>query len=162
MHPKDISRIVDAHVPLGLCIDTNLIALLVVGTISRWSVPRHRRTSKYSIADYDLLLTFVSPFKRYVTTPNVLTEASNILSGHEERLALRELCIQRWEELPVSSLDAAITPYYAPLGLTDSAILSKVCGSFLLLTDDGPLAAAVLGLHGGAVLFDWLRAAEGR
>ena len=62
--------------PPGFFIDANLLVLLLVGHISIKFIPRHRRLSGYSVADYYALAGF--------RTPSTLTETSNLPRQHAE------------------------------------------------------------------------------
>lgn len=56
-------------VPVGLLIDTNLLLLLVVGTIDPGYVRRHKRTQRFTTRDYDELVALADLFDVLVTTP---------------------------------------------------------------------------------------------
>ncbi len=65
----------------GLLLDTNLLILFVVGMYDRKRIAQNKRTSTYTAKDFDLLLDFMDRFQQFVTTPNILTEVSNLLEG---------------------------------------------------------------------------------
>jgi hypothetical protein len=62
----------------GVLIDSNLLLLLFLGTYDRRQIATNDRLSKYSEDDYDLLIQVLRPFTRIITTPNILTEVSNL------------------------------------------------------------------------------------
>lgn len=161
MNPKDISAVVDSYLPRGLFLDANLIVLLVVGAISRHLVARHKRTNAYTARDFDLLVEFAGQFQRRVTTVNVLTEASNLLSSRDEQVMLKGLCIERWDELSITGLEAAGRSEYPYLGLADAATIQGIAGSYLVLTADQPLVVALQALSKPVLWFEWLRAIAG-
>lgn len=63
----------------GLVIDSNLLILLLVGMTAKQSISSFKRTRMYSPEDFDLLVDFTKPFNK-LTTPNILTEVSNLTS----------------------------------------------------------------------------------
>jgi hypothetical protein len=67
-----------AGCPPTLLIDANLLLLLVVGSADRSLIESFKRTRAYTREDFDLLLRLVARFPKVVTTPNVLTEVSNL------------------------------------------------------------------------------------
>ena len=157
MNPGEISRVIDQYRSRGLFLDANLTVLLVVGALSLQRLARHKRTSAYTPEDFEVLRRFCGLFSRLVTLPNVLTEASDLLREDEEQVILKNLCIDVWEEHTVASRKAAAAREYPYLKLADSAILQEIVGSFLVLSDDGPLVAAIRARNGAALEFDWLR-----
>ncbi len=157
MNLNEVDRLVSEYRDRGLFLDANLTVLLVVGALSPERIPRHKRTSAYDFEDFDLLQRFCTFFPRVATLPNVLTEASILLRDQDEQLVLRALCIERWEETTIPSRTVAAAQEYPYLGLADSAILEGIVGSFLVLTDDGPLVTAIQARAGAALHFDWIR-----
>ena len=125
----------------GLFIDANLLVLLVVGSVSRDLIPKHRRLRKFGVEDYDLLLNVIGPVNRVYVTPNTLTETSNLLAQHGDPERSRffdrlRFIIQESEEIVVASTTASQRSEYRRLGLTDSALLEVVTAETPLLTVD--------------------------
>lgn len=71
-------------------IDANLLVLLVVGSVDRRLVARHRRTRTFLPEDYDRLVEVIQDVQVFVT-PNTLTEASNHLEAREDTRFLEQL-----------------------------------------------------------------------
>jgi rRNA-processing protein FCF1 len=110
----------------GLLVDTNLLVLLVVGAINRDRIGTFKRTSKYTKADYELLLRIRARFKTLYTVAHVLAEVSNLtdLPGAETqraRLFLKN-AISLLTEAEISSAQAAEDILYPKIGLVDAAI----------------------------------------
>jgi hypothetical protein len=82
--PKDWRR-------KGLLVDTNVLVLYVVGNLDLDLIAKHKRTEKFIAEDYHLLDRFLRQFKTLITTPNVLTEVSNMVAqiGGETETKLR-------------------------------------------------------------------------
>ena len=110
----------------GLLIDTNLLVLLVVGSVNRDRISRFKRTTGYSSADWDLLIGILEQISRRYTLPHVLAEVSTLtdLKGPElevARIVLLKL-IGELREISINSADACATSLYIRFGLTDAAI----------------------------------------
>jgi rRNA-processing protein FCF1 len=147
----------------GVLVDTNLLVLLVVGSVNRDRIPRFKRTSSYTPADWDLLTGILEQIPRRYSIAHVFAEAGNLtdLKGPEREIArvILHRTISLMCELPVVSLDACECVYYRRLGLTDAAISLAVrqCGCSVLTSDsDLYLALSEEGLS--VINFDDLRA----
>jgi hypothetical protein len=149
----------EEYFPRGLCLDANLIVLLVVGSVWPDRIATHKRTSALAFTedDFEVLASCCALFSRKVTLPNVLTEASDFLKTEEEQCVLRALCIETWDEVPIASKQAASAAEYPFLGLADSAVLERFAGQALVLSTDAVLVNQVLARNGAAVNFTWLR-----
>ena len=134
----------------GLFIDANLLVLLVVGSVGRGLISKHKRLrGAYTAEDYDILIDLISPVQRVFVTPNTLTEASNLLAhqAEPERSQLFDklrTLIHNNEEIVVASEDASNNSAFRRLGLTDAALLELVTTKSPLLTDDLELYLAAL------------------
>lgn len=144
-----------------LLLDTNLLVLLVVGVISPTCIARHRRLREYSIDDFLLLGSIVARAKQLLTTPNILSETSNLSSQIAEpwrsRIAsgLARL-IERHEEIYLASTVATTRSEFVRLGLTDSVTLA-LCENASLLTVDLELYLAASRAGHDAQNFNHLR-----
>ena len=128
----------------GAFIDTNLLVLLVVGSVDRKLVDTHPRTATFKPEDYDCLLGIINAVKRVFVTPNTLTETSNFLKQPRDKQAidrLRSLIIES-EEIVVASATAAHNSEFARLGLTDTVLLEVISAKRPLITVDLELYSA--------------------
>ena len=134
----------------GLFIDTNLLVLLIVGSVGRDLIAKHKRLrGAYTAEDYDILVGLLRPVDRVFVTPNTLTEASNLLGHHGEPERSRlfdklRILIQESEEFVVTSVDASSNSAFGRLGLTDAALLELITAESPLLTADLDLYLAAL------------------
>ena len=137
-----VRSLVPRYKSCGLLIDTNILLLYFVGLFDRSWVERFKRTrDRYSAQDFDLLMDIVLQFDRIVTTPNVLSEVSNLSNQwaepgrtkYFERFAQE---INRLSEEYVVSADAAQASCFPHLGLTDAGIMHLAHDAYLVLTDD--------------------------
>lgn len=148
----------------GFFIDANLLVLLVVGSVGRDLISKHKRLRRaYTAEDYELLVDLLSRVNRVFVMPNTLTEASNLLAHHAEPERsqlfdkLRTL-IHESQEICVASKDASDNSAFRRLGLTDAALLEVVTTESPLLTVDLSLYLAALKKgEGAAVNFTHLR-----
>lgn len=147
----------------GLLIDSNLLVLLVVGSVNRDRIPRFKRTSQYTSVDWDLLSGVLAQFAKRYTLPHVLTEVSALsdLRGPELDQARSVLLriIGETRELQLSSAEACSSAIYFRLGLTDAAIAQAAkLYACSVLTNDAPLYAELASRGVFVALFDHLRA----
>lgn len=73
----------------GILIDTNLLVMLVVGSVHRDRISRFKRATGYSAADWDLLIGILEQISKSYTLPHLLAEASALtyLKGPELEVA---------------------------------------------------------------------------
>lgn len=125
----------------GLIIDTNLFLLLVIGTANQNRIESFKRTSRYLIEDYKILSSIVSNFNILITTPNILTEVSNLLNHLDQREKLLyyqyfDTFIRKMNENFIKSNKVSSNNLFSKFGLTDLSIFEVSKGSYLVLTDD--------------------------
>ena len=118
-------------------IDTNLLVLLIVGSVDRELVDTHPRTQRFTPEDYDRLAGIIGA-KRVFVTPNTLTETSNLLKQPRDKKAIDRLrfFIEESEEIVVASATAARNSAFTWLGLADTALLEVVSAKRPLITVD--------------------------
>jgi hypothetical protein len=75
---SDIQTLLRRHQRSGAVLDSNLLLLMVVGGVNETLVEMHRRTSSFTVDDFRLLRRMLTGFRLILTTPNVLTELSNL------------------------------------------------------------------------------------
>ncbi len=149
----------------GALIDSNLLLLYVVGKYSPEKIAKFKRTSVYTVDDYLFLEKVVRFFKMVVTTPNILTEVSNLAGQLPERIKkeyfdeFRKEIVVLNEEYIESRVVCNIEQF-PKLGLTDVGIIETARGNYLVLTDDFPLYNTLLNLDIDAVNINHIRAAR--
>lgn len=125
----------------GLLIDTNLLVLFAVGSVNRGCIENFKRTRKYTIADFELLLRLLGRAEPLYTVAHVLAEVSNLtdLSG-AERPKIQQLLketISLLTEAEITSARATEDSLYEGLGLVDAAIAAVAREhKCTVLTDD--------------------------
>ena len=126
--------------PAGYFIDANLLLLLIVGSVGRDLIPKHRRLQRFTVEDFDSLINLLHPEQVFVT-PNTLTEASNLLAQHADPERSRffdrlKFIIQESKEIIVASTVASRNNAFGRLGLTDAALLEVATAETPLVTVD--------------------------
>jgi hypothetical protein len=132
----------------GVLVDANLFILLLVGAIAPDEIGDSPRVKQFTKADFDLLDRMLHR-SAIVTTPNILTEVSNLSRGRGFGVSRREL--QRYLasfiagtfEAYVPSREAAAQAIFDHEGLSDAVCYTVARQGRLLITVDGKLARAV-------------------
>jgi hypothetical protein len=140
----------------------DILALFIVGSLDPSLIQKHKRTDKFAISDYHLLDDLLREFRRIVTTPNVLTEVSNMISqiGGDTATKLRGMLgslIEVFDEQYVPSAEAGRVEEFQRLGLTDAGLLLLKRGGPIVLTDDRHLYAALQRKGVAALNFNHIR-----
>lgn len=132
----------------GILIDTNVLLLYFVGSFARDIIPTFKRTRQFTVEDYQMLLRLIGQFRKRMTTPNILTEVSN-LSGQLDE-SIHPAYFQKFaehltllEEHYIESHKVTTHPHFTKLGLTDAGIFTVVRGKYLVLTDDFRLSQSL-------------------
>lgn len=169
MYWQDLTR---KYGSSGILVDTNLLLLLLVGTVDERSIGG-KRTERYSVDQFHFLSDYLKGFQRLITTPHILTEVSNlggsIFSGKRRKaffllLAMPGLFrVEAADDFIIEQQPKRqeVRPIHlARLGLTD-AVIAKLCEQrILLISDDFDLVGLVCGVGGEAVNFTHLWSTE--
>jgi predicted nucleic acid-binding protein len=135
----------------------------VVGSIDVNQIASHNLTNKYTHNDYNLLVSFMDRFREIVVTPNILTEASNLLETYsykgQQALTVLQNIARIMTEILSESL-ATMDKYpksYLKFGLSDSVIHYLAEQGCIVLTDDLNLCYYLQGHSLLAFNFNHLR-----
>ncbi len=142
--------------PTGFFIDTNLLLLLIVGSVGKDFIAKHGRLRNFTADDFDNLIHLLHPQQVFVT-PNTLTETSNLLAQHKDPERSRffdrlKFIIQESKEIVVASTVASRNNAFKRLGLTDAALLEVATAETPLVTVDLDLYLAALAKGEGAAV----------
>lgn len=148
----------------GLLVDSNLLLLLLVGLLDPNRIERFKRTQAFDVDAFELLKRIVELFATVVTTPNVLTEVSNLLgqlpeAAREDSSRLLAELAGRTDEQYRPSRDLVGRHHFAKFGLTDSSVIESCRGRYLVLTVDLPLFHYLINTGVDAINFNHLRSA---
>ena len=135
--------------PTGFFIDANLLLLLIVGSVGRDLITKHRRLKNFTVEDFDSLINLLHPVEKVFVTPNTLTETSNLLAQHRDPERSHffdklKFIIQESKEVVVASTVASRSNAFKQLGLTDSVLLEVATAETPLVTVDLDLYLAAL------------------
>lgn len=154
-------QLIAKHRESGVYLDTNLMVVLVIGSYDVDKLQSHKRTLAYAPAEFRLLRTLVSKFRRRLTTPNILTEVDNLArqfpSGEHSGIALhtRALVSTMFEVYHKSDLHLG-GDAHQKVGLTD-AILMAQAENHLVVTADFRLANRISTMGRDVINFNHLR-----
>jgi hypothetical protein len=137
-----LSSLISKHSQSGILIDSNLLFIYGVGLLNPDYIGIQKGTRDYTVEDFRLLQHFLEKFGAVLTTPNIMTEASNLAGKLREdvrlvfRILLRETLIKLLTERYVATTSAVNYPFFDRLGVTDAAIGFLAEEDVLVLTDD--------------------------
>jgi hypothetical protein len=152
------------HRHKGLLVDTNVLLLLLVGSINPKLITNCKITTNqgFDEADFNVLCAFVGKFQKIVTTPHILTEVSNHadkIKGGDHKKIFGQLIslIEQFDEHAESTKILVKSDAFIRFGLTDTAISSLASKNFLVLTVDLPLVGYLQGKKADVINFNHLR-----
>ena len=158
----DAPALIQKHRGRGVLVDSNLLVLLLVGTVNRRRIEQFKRTQSFTADDFDTLQGLVRWFgPRLLTTPHVLSQVSDLadLPGDEGptvRMLLKGR-IEAAEERYNSARELAAHPLFRRLGLADAAIATICESGILILTSDLDLFLALQDRGLDALNFNHIR-----
>jgi rRNA-processing protein FCF1 len=133
------------HIGKCIALDSNLLLVLVSGSLDVRLFKSFKRVSEYTIEDYQLLVRLLQAFTVLIATPHVLTEVSNLANSLPESYRYEwhatlaaivgsdkaSVVQERWR--PAAEL--VERPEFLPFGLTDTA-LTDLSSEALVVTED--------------------------
>jgi rRNA-processing protein FCF1 len=157
-----IQELVSRYKNKGLLVDTNLLLLYFVGAYDPDRIPKFKRTMAFTVDEFWLLASFLDAFEKLVTTPNVLTEVSNLSGQLAENLRspfYSEFAsrIPLLEEHYIPSASVSSLVHFNKFGLTDSGVVQLVKDNYLVLTDDLSLVGYLHNRGIDAINFNHIR-----
>jgi hypothetical protein len=158
----DPGALVDKYKSKGLLIDTNLLVLLTVGIYRPDRIATFKRTRPYSSRDFEFIVRLADTFNRRITTPNILTEADNLLRQlpeveHPNVAATLGVLVREAIEIYCISADIVSNVQFARIGLTDCVTIS-CSADVLVVTDDYRLSNMLSHLGRDSINIDYIRA----
>jgi hypothetical protein len=157
----DTGALISKHRSKGVLVDSNLLVLLLVGTVNTKRILSFKRTQDFTLEDFDLLVKLITWFGKVIVTPHVLSQVSDLadLSGKELRTIRRlfKTVVETIEESYDSSRGLVSDPIFEHLGLADAAIATVCSRGILVLTADLELQLALEKRGGEALNFNYVR-----
>lgn len=143
-------------------LDTNVLVLWIVGNLNPSRVGA-RRLEAFQPQHLEVINEIVAEHSIHVSTPNVLTEASNFIGSGDQQLCAGACdalgrYIARLDEVYIESRHAADERFYHKLGLADAGMAVLARKGERIVTADGPMYA-FLSRHGLSVENFWHRVA---
>ena len=146
----------------SVLIDTNLLVLLIVGSVDRKLIEKHRRTRQFVTRDYDELCMLLAPYDEIWITVHCLAETSNLLKQTDSgrvRDLMRKLavfCSQARESyLPKERVTA--DDHFVRLGVADTGFVQKAKRVDQSITVDLDLYLTISRLVRNVVNFNYFR-----
>lgn len=137
-------KVISRHARRGVLVDANLLVIYCIGILDPSLISRF--DGSYSAEDFDLLDTFLGRFQRIVTTPNIMTEASNLATNRRKDVGmqlhqlLRDRLLEVLHERYIATRRAAMVPECDRLGISDAATSILAQSKHLVLTNDFDLS----------------------
>ena len=136
-----IAEIIQRHKGKGVLLDANILLLYFVGAFNPEEISKFKRTRIFTVEDHYTLVRILGYFETIVTTPNILTEVSNLsgqLAGHLKGDYFEKFAsgMTLFDEHYLSSANISEMQEFKRFGLTDAGIIHLARGSYLLVTDD--------------------------
>lgn len=154
--------LVTKHSGGTVLVDSNLLLLLFIGKFRRELIAKFKRLNTFTTEDYDTLALLLEQFGRIATTPNILTEVSNLSGSLRDEMRglyynsfAGSLSVLHETYLPSSEVTA--TPLFRALGITDAGIALLAKDGMLVLTDDLTLYQYATGSGIDALNFNHVR-----
>ena len=145
-------------------LDTNLLAMYLVGLLGDGEIESFKRTQSYTTKDAMVLNSALLKFKSIVTTPHVLAETANLLdwfNGNKREKLFKYLTdyIDSVEEIYQPAEQIVLSHAFLKLGLSDASLFD-ICRqkNCVLLTDDLDLYGFASGHGVETINFNHLRA----
>jgi hypothetical protein len=144
------------HQHKGALLDANVLLIYLVGSFDMGLLQSYHHTQQYVDA-FPLVQRLVQTFSAIYTTPNVLTEVSNL----GKKLGVRfydalQKTIPLLDERHCESKEAAVNPHFNRIGLTDSALASLALNGILVISTDYKLCLILRHQNVDAVNFNYL------
>lgn len=133
----NLRRLIQKYRKKGLLIDTNLLLLYIVGSFDIELIREFKRTSQFTIDDFDFVSDFISEFELKITTPHILAEVDNFIGNKLNlRTLLKNYVSIVAREITTDSVTIVENEFFVEFGFTDTAIVNISNNSYLVLTDD--------------------------
>ncbi len=162
---SEIDQLAQRYKQTGIFVDTNILLLYFIGAFDQNLIPKFKRTRQFIVEDHTILIRILSFFDKVVTTPNILTEVSN-LSGQlgepvrSEYFKKLSSDITLLEEEYVASQDVGHMQEFVRFGLTDAGVIYLTRGKYLILTDDFRLSQYLQSAGVDVINFNHIRIAN--
>ncbi|MFH1860532.1 MAG: PIN domain-containing protein [bacterium] len=162
MNNSYLELLLPKHKNRGIVVDANLLLVYFLGSFNPQLIPQYKRTKSYTIEDFTVLYQLIKYFDRLVTTPNILTEVSNLSTALSEPIRteyfkkFKDMVVTLSEEVILSNKSVE-NKYFEKYGLTDTVIIELCQEKYLVVTDDFPLSNLLNCLSIDVINFNHIR-----
>ncbi|MBA7548532.1 hypothetical protein ES705_40993 [subsurface metagenome] len=144
-------------------LDCNIFILFVIGTLGKQHIQKFKRTRIFKEEDFDVLISLLSE-SIVILTPNVLTEASNLLESYKvggQNIGLKglKIIIESIEESYEKSNNLIELVSFEKFGLSDSSIDNLCQNNVIAITVDLPLYGYLVSKSYPVINFNHVRTA---
>ncbi len=158
---KNLEEIFGKYRQKGIFVDTNILVLYIVGTVNPAYIKRFNRGgSDFDENDFILVSEFIDSFETKVTSPQILSEVSNLLDEKPDFCIGLKNYIELSKEKYITSQDLANSHSFLKFGLADSSIVEVSTETYLIFTAERPLFGYLCNKGIDAISFEWLKAAS--
>lgn len=146
----------------GIVVDANLLLVYFLGSFNPQLITQYKRTKCYTLEDFAVLYRVIKYFDRLLTTPNILTEVSNLATAlgeqtREEYFRKFRNMVTTLNEEVVMSKRAIENKHFEKYGLTDAVIVELCQKKYLVITDDFPLSNLLSSINIDVINFNHIR-----
>lgn len=139
-----------------LIIDTNLLLVLVIGTVQDGrQIKNSNRLNAFGPKDMDVILEVMKSHRNIYITPYIATEVSNLIDlGAEARTQAYEaanILFSAFTQIATDISEDSIPPLFARYGITDASLVS-LASDYVIFTDDRKLLGALYAVNPDNVL----------
>lgn len=140
-------------------LDCSVLLLLVIGSLDRSYISKFKRTSAYSEEHFEVLVELIEA-SNLVVSPNILTEASDLLDNRGKKfeqsstlVKLKEFIISIKENY-FESKKLVQNDSFMKFGLADSSVFELCKNGAIAITTDGSLYSYIINSELKAINFN--------
>lgn len=143
-----------------ITLDCNVLLLLIIGSVDKKHISKFKRTVMFTEKDYELLTKLICN-SQILLTPNVVTEASNLLESYtfdNQKIGLqflKNIC----KNIPESyeqSIKLVENEIFLKYGLSDSSVFNLCKVGAIAITADFNLYISIISSSLKAINFNHL------
>lgn len=144
-------------------LDTNLLAVLLVGQLGVGYIEKNKKTRNYISDDFDLLVKLLGNFKDIITTPHILAEITNLIDWvtgkHRDILFIYlKKFIEQKQEIYLPAENIIKNSLFNQLGLSDTGMIEVAkTNNLVIITSDLDLYNHSISQNLKAINFNHIR-----
>jgi hypothetical protein len=141
----------------GIFVDTQLLIPYLVGLADIKLLGKTKLSSNVDENDFILISEIIEHFDTKITTPNILTETSDLLGEENDFQEILKEYIKSTKEVFLPSFGLSGKEPFTSFGLADTSIIESCRNSYLVFTDDSDLYGYLAGHKIDTIKFSYLR-----